>query len=87
MVWYRDGEKITTRTFGADACGRVEWTRRGFLDYEGEWAVKTTVSPGTPDVRTHTLKYTLEAIQTEPPERVHMWTELNRYQGPGSDVY
>ena len=87
MVWYRDGEKITTRTFGADACGRVEWTRWGFLDYEGEWAVKTTVSPGTPDVRTHTLEYTLETIQTEPPERVHMWTELNRYQGPGSDAY
>jgi len=87
MVWSRDGETITTRTFGADACGRVEWTRRGFLDYEGEWAVKTTVSPGTLNGGTHTLRYTLEALESEPPEKVHMWTELNRYQGPGSDAY
>ena len=87
MVRYRDGEKITTRTFGADACGRVEWTRRGFRDYEGKWTVKTTVSPDTPNARTHTLKYTLEALESEPPEKVHMWTKLNRYQGPGSDAY
>ena len=86
-VKYKDGETITTRTFGADACGRVEWTRRGFLDYEGEWAVKTTVSPGALNESTHTLQYTLEALESEPPERVHMWTKLNRYQGPGSDAY
>ena len=87
MVWYRDGERINTFIFGAGPCGRVEWTRRGFLDYEGEWAVKTTVSPGTVNGNTHTLQYTLEALESDPPEKVHMWTELNRYQGPSSDVY
>ena len=87
MVYVDGSETITTRTFGADACGRVEWTRRGFLDYEGEWAVKTTVSLGTLNGSTHTLQYTLEALETEPPERVHMWTELSRYRGPGSDAY
>jgi len=87
MVWYRDDERINTFMFGAGPCGRVEWTRRGFLDYEGEWAVKTTVSPGTVNGNTHTLQYTLEALESDPPEKVHMWTELNRYQGPSSDVY
>jgi len=87
MVWYRDDERINTFIFGAGPCGRVEWTRRGFLDYEGEWAVKTTVSPGTVNGNTHTLQYTLEALESDPPEKVHMWTELNRYQGPSSDVY
>ena len=87
MVWYRDDERINTFMFGAGPCGRVEWTRRGFLDYEGEWAVKTTVSPGTVNGNTHTLQYTLEALESDPPEKVHMWTELNRYQDPSSDVY
>ena len=87
MVWYRDDERINTFMFGAGPCGRVEWTRRGFLDYKGEWAVKTTVSPGALNESTHTLQYTLEALESDPPEKVHMWTELNRYQGPSSDVY
>lgn len=86
-IKYKDGQPITSRTFAADACGKIEWMRRGFRDSPGEWTVEYTVDPDTPNARTDTLRYVLNELGSEPPERVYMWTDLNRYQGTGSDVY
>jgi len=82
-----DGQPITTRTFGADACGKVEWMRRGFLDNEGDWTVRVTLDPFGIEPYSTDLTYTMSESDLEEHETVNMWTELRRYQGSTSDAY
>lgn len=84
---YREGEPVTTRTLGADGCGKVEWVRRGFLDNEGDWTARITLGPNTAEPKTTTFTYTISGLELKDQETVHMWTELRRHQGSASEAF
>ena len=79
-----DGQTITTRTLGADACGIVAWVRHGFRDIPGDWTAKITLSPYADQPETASLNYTLNDLELEDQGKIHFGTDLRRYQGPES---
>lgn len=81
------GQAITTRTLGADACGKVEWTRNGFRDIPGDWTARITSDPYADQPQTTSITFTLSDLELEDQGKVHLGIDLRRYQGPESQVF
>ena len=82
-----DGQLVTTRTLGADPCGKVEWVRPGFRDIPGVWTARVIVGPYQDQPQAASLTYTLTDLEIEDQGTIHMGIDLRTYQGPESQVF
>ena len=84
---FADGQPITTRTLGADPCGKVDWVRPGFRDIPGDWTAMVIVGPYESQPQDASLTYTLIDLELEDQGTIHTGIDLRVYQGPESQVF
>ena len=82
-----DGELITIKKLGADACGRVAWKRPGTLDFGGNWTVRVAFDPYSETPETTDFPYTMHQLELEGQGTLKLWAELTSIEGRESTVY
>ena len=82
-----DGKPITAKKLGADACGRVTWSRPAILDVEGNWTAGVTFDPYSETPETTNFAYTMREIEVEGQGTLKLWAELTSIEGRESTMY